>query len=142
MPTVTQDSEGGSEAEDLHMPKMVNLETAGQRRTPRLASQSTKKYTFASSLRKFCAYGLLVAAIMMQPVCVFSHAHACINSAVYQCNVINANFDGSLNAIHHMVLAAGRSNNEVYTYREMLKQDDASDFIKAMTKEISDHESR
>ena len=41
-----------------------------------------------------------------------------------------------------MVLAAGKSNNENYTFREMLKQDDASEFIKAMEKESNDHSSR
>ena len=57
-----------------------------------------------------------------------------VNAAIHHCNVINAIFDGSLNEIHHMVLAAGKSNNENYTFREMLKQEDASEFIKAMEK--------
>jgi hypothetical protein len=73
---------------------------------------------------------------------VFSHGQATINAAVHQCNVINANFDGSLNEIHHMVLASGKVNNENYTFREMLKEDDASGFIKAMIKETQDHESQ
>ena len=60
---------------------------------------------------------------------VFLHGQATINAAVHQCNVINANFDGSLNEIHHMVLASGKVDNENYTFREMLKEDDASDFI-------------
>ncbi len=72
----------------------------------------------------------------------FSHAHACVTLAVHQCNVINVNFDGSINAIHHMALAADKSNNEVYTFCEILKQDDAADFVKAMNKEIQDHEFR
>ena len=37
-----------------------------------------------------------------------------------------------------MVFAAGKSNNENYTFCEMPKQDDASDFIKAMEKESND----
>ena len=41
-----------------------------------------------------------------------------------------------------MVLASGKSNNENYTFREMLKQDDASNFIKAMGKESNDCSSR
>ena len=48
----------------------------------------------------------------------------------------------SLNEFHHMVLAAGKSNNKTYTFHEMLKQDDAADFIKAMQKEADDHASR
>ena len=41
-----------------------------------------------------------------------------------------------------MVLAAGKSNNENYTFREMVKQDDASGFIKAMERLSNDHSSR
>ena len=55
---------------------------------------------------------------------------------MYQCNVINANFDGTLNEIHHMVLAAGKSNNEIYTYAEMLKQDDSSEFLKQWSQRL------
>ena len=35
-----------------------------------------------------------------------------------------------------MVLAAGQTVNEVYTFKDMLKQDDHVDFIKAMDGEI------
>ena len=41
-----------------------------------------------------------------------------------------------------MVLAAGQTHNEVYTFKDMLKEDDRADFIKAMAKEIEDHEKR
>ena len=41
-----------------------------------------------------------------------------------------------------MVLSASKSNNERYTFREMMKQDDAADFTKAMEKESHDHASR
>eukprot|EP00984_Skeletonema_dohrnii_P006298 scaffold2255_cov139-Skeletonema_dohrnii-CCMP3373.AAC.1 len=91
---------------------------------------------------RFCAFGLLLGSSLSQPATAFSHAQASVNSVIHQCNVINANFDGSLNQIHHMVLAASKSNNETYTFREMLKQDDSHEFIKAMEKEVEDHESR
>ena len=138
----SQAPEGEIDNESLFMPKMVDLETSGQRCSPCIASQPKKKYNFHSAMSKFCAFGLMLTTSFMQPITVFSHAHACVTSAVHQCNVINANFDGSINAIHHMALAAGKSNNEVYTFREMLKQDDAANFVKAMSKEIQDHESR
>ena len=40
-----------------------------------------------------------------------------------------------------MALATEKEDNECYTFK-MLKQPDAADFIKAMMKEIADHESR
>lgn len=73
----------------------------------------------------------------IEPIVIFSHAQASIQAAIPQCNVINADFDGSLNEI--------KAKNETYTFRKMLKQDedDSSEFIKikAMVKEAKDHES-
>ena len=41
-----------------------------------------------------------------------------------------------------MSLAVGKSNNENYTFHEMIKEYDSSDLIKAMEKDIHDNESR
>ena len=41
-----------------------------------------------------------------------------------------------------MALVAGKENNEIYTFREMLKQEDSADFVKAMLKEANDNENR
>ena len=71
----TQASEGDSDENNLFMPDMINLESAGLRRSNRLASQPRKKYTFKSALNKFCAFGLLIATSLSQPTVVFSHAH-------------------------------------------------------------------
>ena len=76
-------------------------------------------------LKKFCAFGMFLAAILSQPLNVFSHAHAyCVKSGVYQCATVNTKFDQTLNSIHHMILAARQTNNEVYTFKDMLKEDD------------------
>ena len=40
-----------------------------------------------------------------------------------------------------MVFAIEKSNNKNYTFCEMLKEDDTSNFIMTITKEIQDHES-
>ncbi len=78
---------------------------------------------------------------MSQPTLALSQGQACVNADVHQCNVINSNFDGSCNQMHHMFISAGKSNNKNYTFREILKQDDTADFIKAIQKETQDHES-
>ena len=142
LPSITQASEGDTETDNLLMPEMVNLEESGLRRSARVASQGKKQYTFFSGISRFCVLGVVLVASLMQPTVAFSQAQAAVNSAVHQCNVINTNFDGSLNVLHHMALTASKANNESYTFREMLKQDDASDFIKAMEKESYDHASR
>ena len=92
---------------------MVDLASQGLRCLPRLAGQ--KRPTYACSvLKNFCAFGMVLAVGMLAPSSVFSHAHACVKSAVYNCATVNANFDQTLNSIHHMVLAAGQTHNEVY----------------------------
>ena len=85
---------------------------------------------------------MVLAVAMLAPSSVFSHAHACVTSAVYQCATVNANFDQTLNSIHHMVLAAGQTHNKVYTFTDMLKEDGRSNFVTAMAKDIEDHEKR
>ena len=147
----TAASEGGAPASfdtaasegdpnDSFMPNMINLEESGLRRSSRIASQEPKKYSFGTCLAKFCAFGALIAGAVVNPVNVFSHGHACVLGAVHQCSVINANFDQSCNQMHHMVLAAGHTLNEVYTFKDMLKQDDRADFVKAMGAEVREHE--
>ena len=139
---VTQASEGDSDENTLFMPEMINLETAGHRRSARLSKQPKKNYTFCSVFSKVCAFGVLLAACLAQPTVALTQAHASVNCAIHHCHAINANFDGSLNEIHHMVLAASKSNNENYTFRQMLQEEDSAEFIKAMVDESKAHETR
>ena len=83
-----------------------------------------------------------MASSVADPVTVLSHGQACVNSAIYQCEIINTNFDKSQNLIHHMVLAVGQTANKIYTFKDMLKQDDHVDFSKAMDKETAAREKR
>ena len=129
-----QVSEGDSNDNDLVMQMMVNLESSGIRRSSRIASGPKKHYDFISGTSKFCVFGVLLLSKIAQLSVPFLHVQELVNAAINHCNVINANFDGSLNDIHHMVLDTGKSSNEKYTFNEMLKQDDASDFIKVMEK--------
>ena len=86
-------------------------------------------------LSKLYGIGFVPATSIALPVTVFfSHGQASVNSAVHTCNTINANFDGTCNVIHHMVLVARKSNNEAYTFREILKENEAGKFIQAMKK--------
>ena len=78
-----------------------------------------------------------MASSVADPVTVLSHGQACVNSAVYQCEIVNSNVGKSLNHIHQMVLAAGQTANKVYTFKDIFKQDDHVDFIKSMDKEIA-----
>ena len=50
--------------------------------------------------------------------------------------------DGTIHSPHPMMFLDDKKNNETYTFREMLKQEDSVDFIQAMIKEACDHETQ
>ena len=50
-------------------------------------------------------------------------------------------FDGSINKCYNYVYSANASN-DVYSLREVLKQNDIKEYVAAMVKEIHDHESQ
>ena len=56
--------------------------------------------------------------------------------------MINTNFDETLNFSDPTVCASSTTDNEAYSFKEMLQQPDKSEFIKAMLDEIQDHENR
>ena len=57
-------------------------------------------------------------------------------------NAANALFDGTKNHLYPAAFMTDREGNETYTFREMLKQPDVSDFVQAMMKEANDHKER
>ena len=63
-------------------------------------------------------------------------------SAVHSCHSANQLFDDTLNSLHPMALATEKEDNESYTFKQMLKQPDAADFIRTTMKESADHEAR
>ena len=55
---------------------------------------------------------------------------------------LNEHFDGTVNDMHFFSYLTDITSNEVFTFQQAMKQDDKEDFIKAMEKEVEDHESR
>ena len=73
------------------------------------------------------------------PDSINTHAHDAYLTVVESYHAANHCFDNTLNCLHPMVLAAGKENNETYTFQQMLKQEDSADFVTAMLKEVQDH---
>ena len=80
LPVVSQDYEGenvpastDSEGDELLMPDMINLESIGTGKSPRLATLERKQYACKTALMKFCAFGMSMASSVSDPVAVFSH---------------------------------------------------------------------
>ena len=55
---------------------------------------------------------------------------------------VNEHYDCTMNNLHMFSFLTDLSTNDVFTFRQAMKQDDRIDFVRAMEKEIEDHESR
>ena len=123
---------------------MLDLKTAGLRRSPRIEAHEQKPWYKCNVIYKcFCV--LSVAAVLSwspDASSLHSRGQNLVFATVNSFHSANQNFDNTLNNLHPMALLAEKQDNESYTFREMLKQSDAAEFIKAMMKESSDHESR
>jgi hypothetical protein len=153
------------EAQDDNLtPALINLETSGLRRSPRLAAlqnnntdapaiaaytssttPSASRLSFKprprlSFLSVFNSVGSLWTFATMT-----SHANYETYSFVARLsndyNRLNGLFDDTINDICHQVQAFATSN-ESYTYSGMLKEQDHKQFFKAMEVELADHEER
>jgi hypothetical protein len=121
----------------------INLETAGLRRSRRVAKLSNKakssslnfKRILGSFAAAFVTIGILYSSSFPSPMCLYTRT---VEHSLAMSQLI----DNTFNSIPIFSLAAHMEQNEVYTYKEAMKQEDAKDFIKAMLKEIEDHESR
>ena len=109
----------------------VNLDTLGLRRSPRIAALPTQpNYTFLT---------LAFAALLTQSVFITEAATSCFqtNTIRYK-EFLDECFDGSSNSHHPManIYLSTKSNNEVYTLKEMLRQPDKDQFVEAMRLEV------
>lgn len=135
------DSTTVSEGDDnFGMPELVNLEESGLRRSPRIAAQ--RSGLTRSVLTTLFCFGAVLASPISSAEAGMKMALTTAQSAAYHFEQVNENFDGTCNDILHHVYTAAKENNESYTFKEMLKQDDRMEFVEAMEKEISDHTSR
>jgi hypothetical protein len=64
------------------------------------------------------------------------------DKAVNALNECNELFDGTLNQIHNYAFTTDIASNEVFTFTQAMRQEDRAEFVKAMVKEVLDHEER
>jgi len=136
----------GVESEHLKMPDMIDLATTGLRRSARTRKPTeAAKASYDITARKIaglysmiCLVSTFTQSIALNPP---SSATMFVKSVHYISNASTL-FDETINVLHPMVFAANQEQNEVFTFRDMMKQDDNESFIMAMVKEINDHEER
>ena len=125
----------------------VNLKTSGLRRSDRVRKQAASYLSFIHQFHSNTSTYLtesresLLNIIKNDDAGAPMHYTAFFSAAALKCEEVSVLFDGTLNKVHEFAFAANQQQNETYTFKDAMLQDDASDFIKAMIKEISDHES-
>ena len=131
--------------DDLKMPEFVNLETAGLRHLARIKKQKKKRLSQFNFFNYFGGSNLYVHLSKHQKSMDSITSPAgqfFFTLSVAYMNYLNMHFDGTFNIFSTLAYAALNDLNDVYTYREMLKQPDVSKFVEAMIKEVMDHEER
>lgn len=122
---------------NLGMPTLINLHESGLRRSPWIAALKSKSPR-AALATLFGLGTMLLGCVHDSSLVAFTSAQ----SAAYRFEQVNANFDGTCNALLYHVFAVGKEANESYTFKEMLRQDDKAQFVAAIQNKIADHEKR
>ena len=114
---------------------MTNLDTAGLRRSSRILAhdERPKRMTLFTML-------YLVTNVVATRTSVIRNASSYTTRAITYTEEVNRSFDGTPNFTRSFAFATSLADNEYYTLKETLKQEDADDFIQAMLKEVDAHE--
>ncbi len=133
-------SEGEANAEsDKQMPKLTSLDETTLRRSKRIADKRSSSNLPTRMIGLFSMICLVSTALITSHV---SHPNSIFNRTFNQWEKVNQHFDGTLNDFHPLAFVSNSTDNETYTVKQMLQQEDAPSFIEAMKKEVEDHERR
>ena len=132
-PATSTVSEGGYA---LGMPRIINLQESGFKRQPIIAAQK------ATSIRSVLATLFGFGEMLISPKPTMESSLTTAQSATYQFQVVNGNFDNTCNDMLYRVFSVGKEANASYTFKDMLQKDDRNQLVEAMTKEIGDHTKR
>lgn len=141
-----------STTDPLSMPSIINLETAGLRRSARIAAKESKDKTTVDGIKVF-AVSLMTALSTVGSIDLPDYSSSRDTEErpslgdrfMTKFHEVNELYDGTCNQIHFMAfstLSDAVASNEVFTYAQAMKQDDVDDFVEAMKKEIQDHTDR
>lgn len=134
---VTVDSNPREDQVDnqLMFPTLPDLNELTCHRSKRVRKPRTLMSLFVACAAVFTASIQSVGSEMTMPATL-------AKKAVFHAQQVNQHYDGTLNVIHHAFLTVEAGDNDTYTLKEMLKQEDKNEFIQVMMKEVADHESR
>ena len=119
----------------LRMPPIPDLDSITTRRSMRKCKASSKLKDFVTFFTMFSLVCVTsIGNVFLSPTTVPARLHD-------HFILVNQHFDGTLNAIHPFAFATN-ADNDTFTLKHMLQQEDRAEFIKAMLVELNEHESR
>ena len=129
-------SEGEVEEEpNKMMPKLTSIDDITLRRSSRIAKNKAKG-------KKFGLFSMICLATTVLTTSTIAHSNKIFDKSFHAWEKVNQHFDGTLGDFHPLAFTSTTGDNETYTVKTMLQQEDVSDFITAMKKEVEDHERR
>jgi hypothetical protein len=165
LPSVlSRNYEPSTSKDSLSNPCLINLETIGLWRSPRIAElngvtqdgpaiaaytsstmqlksrRTTRLKPKLSFLSVFNSVGALWAFATTNPHSDYEHL-SFVAQIANDFEQINGLFDDTINEIRHHIQAYTTSN-EIFTYFQMLREDDRVKFFKAMEVKINNHKTR
>ena len=145
-----------SSSPDLTMPDFINLETSGLRRSSRskkksakaLEADQTSEIKSISQFNLFSHFGgsklydSLYSHNRYMSSIPMGYLSSFFTKSIEVFHRLNMHYGGTVNICSTYAMAALNDSNDIYTYREMLKQPDVAKFVEAMIKEVTDNEER
>ena len=115
----------------------ADLRQSGLRRSTRPRVPNSRFSLFS----KLIGYALLTTTFVTS-ACRNPSEVTFFQSSVHAFHRANTLVDYTINSFSPFAFTSLHENNEVFTFKEAMQQDDAGDFVRAMLKEVDDHESR
>ena len=130
-------SSNTSSDDNLLMPNVRNLNMNGVRRSARIAKQKKVSYLSLPAIAKsIFSFSLFEPSV--DPSSTPTESSSFLSRTIHRIESANLLLDNTFNYLSPYSLMTDEGN-ETFTYSEMMKLDDRSEFIKAMLGEVDDH---
>ena len=130
-------------SENHYSSDFINLAQSGLRRSSRVPQLSEKAKSSSMNFRRLLgSFFAVFTAIGLAYHSPYSSSASLFTRTMEHSLACSLLVDKTINLLPTFAFAAQMEQNEVYTYKEAMKQEDSADFVKAMLKEIDDHERR
>eukprot|EP00957_Ditylum_brightwellii_P023323 1760911-Ditylum_brightwellii.AAC.1 len=127
----------------FHMPQMVDLQSADLMWSSRTVIPTDRAMESSDpEVKKIFSITCMLKAAVECLSSLPQISNSVLECGIYHTEITNTLYDKILNDMHPMAFAANQQQNEIYTFKDMMIQDDAKDVIAAMLKEVEVYKNR